>query len=78
MVNKRILIGIAFLGVLMVWGALVQAAQHSGRPVAAPKAVFETTTLTFPTVVEGVVITHAFKIKNAGSADLRIDKVKTG
>ena len=68
---------IAMLAALILGGAPVPAADTAPE-TAVPKAVFVTTTLTFPTVVDGVVVTREFTVKNFGSADLRIDKVKTG
>ena len=54
------------------------AAKDAPAASGVPRAVFEATTLSFPTVVDGVVINRVFTVKNVGSADLRIDKIKTG
>ena len=65
------------LAALLMGGATATAAD-APKETAAPKAVFAATRLTFPAVVDGVVVTREFTVKNFGSADLRIDKVKTG
>ena len=62
--------------VVAVWVLAGSPAEAKNAP--APRAVFAATTLSFPTVVDGVVVTREFSVKNVGSADLRIDKVKTG
>ncbi len=65
------------LAALILGGATAMAADAVKKP-SRPKAVFRDTILTFPTVVDGVVITREFRVENVGSADLWIDKVKTG
>ena len=62
----------------MILGAAPAIAADPAKEAAVPKAVFAETSLNFPTVVDGVVVTREFTVKNFGSADLRIDKVKTG
>ncbi len=65
------------LAALLIGGAMATVTGAS-KDTGVPKAVFTATTLTFPTVVDGVVITREFTVKNFGSADLRIVKIKTG
>jgi len=67
----------SILAVLILGGAIAMAVD-AGKETGVPEAVFAATTLNFPTVVDGVVIVREFTVKNAGSADLRIDRVKTG
>ena len=69
---------IALMLVALFLGGATATAKDASKDTGAPKAVFASTTLTFPTVVDGVVITREFTVKNVGSADLRIDKIKTG
>lgn len=45
---------------------------------AAPKAVAETESYSFGTVLEGNDVIHDFYIKNAGDAPLDIENVRTG
>ena len=58
--------------------ATVAVAADDATPAKVPQAVFETTIQTFDPVVEGVFVTREFKIKNSGSADLKINTIKTG
>jgi len=62
------------------WFLAASMATAADAPAASgvPRAVFEGTTYHFPSVVEGVVIVHEFKLKNSGTADLKVEKVKTG
>ena len=69
---------IALMLVALLLGGATATAKDAAKDTGAPKAAFAATTLTFPTVVDGVVITREFTVKNVGSADLRIDKIKTG
>ncbi len=74
MMNVRNFIALTLAGLVLGGATAMGASKDTG----VPKAVFVDTTLTFPTVVDGVVITREFTVKNFGSADLRIDKIKTG
>lgn len=74
--NIRYLVALMLVASLL--GGATATATESPKDTGVPKAVFESTTLTFPTVVDGSVITREFKVRNLGSADLRIDKIKTG
>jgi hypothetical protein len=69
---------IALMLVALLLGGATATAMDASKDTGVPKAVFAVTRLTFPTVVDGVVITREFTVKNVGSADLRIDKIKTG
>ena len=69
---------IALMLVALLMGGATATATEAPKDTGVPKAVFAATTLTFPTVVDGTVITREFKVENRGSADLRIDKIKTG
>ena len=65
------------LAVLVLGGPMAAAADAS-ESSGTPAAVFKKTAYYFPTVVDGVAITHAFPVRNTGTADLKITKVKTG
>ena len=69
---------IALMLVALLLGGAAATAAETAKDRGVPKAVFADTTLTFPKVVDGTVITREFTVKNLGSADLTIDKVKTG
>ena len=69
---------IALMLVALLLGGATATATGASKDAGGPKAVFAATTLTFPNVVDGVVVTREFTVKNVGSADLRIDKIKTG
>lgn len=69
---------IALMLVVLLLGGATATATEVPKDTGVPKAVFAATKLTFPTVVDGIVITREFTVKNLGSADLRIDKIKTG
>lgn len=68
----------ALMLVALLLGSTTAVAADGSKDTRAPKAVFANTSQTFPTVVDGVVVTREFTVKNFGSADLRIDKIKTG
>jgi len=53
-------------------------AADAQKTTSAPKAIFASTTYNFPTVVEGVVVEHEFTLKNFGTAELKVERVKTG
>lgn len=65
------------LGALVLGGPPAGAAD-TAQKTGAPNAVFTHTTYNFPTVVDGVTIVHEFPVKNFGTVDLRIHKIKTG
>ncbi|MCP3953280.1 MAG: hypothetical protein GY697_13830 [Desulfobacterales bacterium] len=69
---------IAFMLAAALLGGAPAITTGASQAAGEPKAVFATTSLTFATVVDGVVVTREFMVKNFGSADLRIDKIKTG
>jgi len=69
---------IALMLVALLLGGATATAADAPKDTGVPKAVFAVTRMTFPPVVDGVVITREFTVKNVGSADLRIDKIKTG
>jgi hypothetical protein len=50
----------------------------SMAPAETPHAVLPELKYEFEAVVDGTLITHDFKIKNEGAAELAIQKVKTG
>jgi hypothetical protein len=67
----------SILAVLILGGATAIAADLQ-KEAGVPTAVFKSTTYNFPTAVDGVAIEHEFTVRNTGSADLKIEKVKTG
>jgi len=71
------LIACLMLGAFVFGGAPALAADTAPK-TGTPNAVFTHTTYNFPTVVDGVTIVHEFPVKNFGTADLRIHKIKTG
>jgi len=54
------------------------ATAASVAPAENPHAVLPELKYEFEAVVDGTLITHDFKIKNEGAAELAIQKVKTG
>jgi len=50
----------------------------SGEPGAAAKAVAVEPVFEFEPVLDGETVTHKFVIKNTGTAELKILKVRTG
>jgi hypothetical protein len=54
------------------------AAQQPPSASAAPAMVIDQTTFDFGTAEEGTVVTHAFKVKNTGTAVLTINQVRPG
>ncbi len=67
---------------LLVLAALILVA--AGMPAAAwayevaPVAVIESPSYDFGSVYEGIDVYHDFIVKNTGTADLEIQKVKSG
>lgn len=61
-----------------VLGGTPALATDTAQKTGTPNAVFTHTAYNFPTVVDGVTIEHEFPVKNVGTADLRIHKIKTG
>lgn len=45
---------------------------------AVPIAVIKDRTFTFDPVPEGTEVVHEFTVKNTGTAELRVEQVKTG
>jgi hypothetical protein len=76
MMNIRNFIALMLAALLL--GGVAVTATGASKDTGTPQAVFTATTLTFPAVVDGVVITREFTVKNVGSADLKIDKIRTG
>ncbi len=74
--NIRSLAALMIAGWVLA-GSTVLAAEAQ-KTSGFPMADFKSTTYTFPPVVDGVVIVHEFVLTNRGTADLIIDKVKTG
>lgn len=64
--------------VTLVLGWTTVIAADTPPHAGIPTAVFSSTRYNFPTVVDGVAVMHEFAVKNIGSADLKIEKVKTG
>ncbi len=62
------------------WFLVASMAMAADAPDAkgVPVAVFDSMTYNFNPVVEGMTVVHDFVIKNSGTADLKIEKVKTG
>jgi len=58
----------------MVCGA--DSRHNQDNPVASPQAVFSKLSHDVGTVEAGVAVTHTFKVKNAGTADLLINRVE--
>jgi hypothetical protein len=61
--------------VTLLSGSLALGAQAQ---TPAPAAVVSKPSHQFETVLEGQVVTHDFVVHNKGSADLQIEKIKTG
>jgi len=61
-------IGFIFLTIVVLLGSRLGAAQSENTPVIQ----LDQTTHTFPTVFEGELLSHSFKLINKGSADLQI------
>jgi hypothetical protein len=67
-----------FLSVICIlsFGSVVSGASQQTPPSASvfvPESRYK-----FPTVLDGVEVTHDFIIQNKGDAELVIEKVKTG
>jgi len=71
------LIACLVLGALVLGGTLALADDTDPKN-GVPNAVFTHTTYNFSTVVDGVTVVHEFPVKNFGTADLHIHKIKTG
>ena len=69
---------VALMMVAWLFTGATAIAADARKTSGVPMAVFESTTYHFPTVVDGVTIVHDFVLKNRGTADLKIEKVKTG
>lgn len=52
--------------------------QTDAAPAEAPRAVMPSLKYEFDPVVDGSQVTHGFKIRNEGNAELAIHQVKTG
>ena len=67
-----------FLSVVCIlsFGSVVFGASQQTHP--SPSAFVPESRYTFPTVLDGVEVTHDFIIQNKGDAELMIEKVKTG
>ncbi len=74
--NIRNLVAFMIVGWVLSGSAAIAADVQ--KTTGVPVAVFESTTYHFPTVVDGVTIVHDFIVKNKGTADLKIEKIKTG
>ena len=75
MMNFRLIVCL-MLGALVLGGTPAMAAD-TAQKTGTPNAFFTHTTYNFPTVVDGVTVVHEFPVKNFGTADLRIQKIKT-
>lgn len=64
------------------WGSIVLLSASIGfgsQPQGpAPAAVFSQPSFQFESALEGQAVEHDFVVQNKGSADLRIEKIKTG
>jgi hypothetical protein len=72
---KRLSIFLSVIFVLSI-GSVVFGASQQTSP--SPSAFVPESRYTFPTVLDGVEVTHDFIIQNKGDAELKIEKVKTG
>lgn len=64
----------ATLVIVCCWLAPLLAGAQGG----APAAVLPENSYRFGTAIEGETVRHDFILHNKGSADLRIEKIKTG
>jgi hypothetical protein len=64
------------------WGIVTllsgSSALGAQAQTTAPAAVVSKPSHQFEPVLEGQVVTHDFVVHNKGSADLQIEKIKTG
>ena len=74
---KRVGTALAIICTLLV-AALAQEHKVYDGPAAAPKMVIDSTAHDFGKVKAGVALTHTFKVKNVGTADLNIESVTPG
>jgi hypothetical protein len=67
-----------FLSVICIlsFGSVVFGASQQTPP--SPSVFVPESRYKFPTVLDGVEVTHDFIIQNKGDAELVIEKVKTG
>lgn len=71
---RLVILGVVLLTILSITQALSQPGQHDQK--LTPQAVFVETIHDAGTVEAGTDLTHTFKIKNVGKADLLIQDVK--
>ena len=73
-------VGIALLLIICGLSFTVAAQERkvSDQPAAAPKMVIDGTAHDFGKVKAGAALTHTFKVKNTGKADLNIQSVTPG
>ena len=70
---------ITCLSVLFLFISMVSiAAGQENQTGPFPEAVFPAPVYEFPSIVEGLSVKHDFKVQNKGSAELKIQKVRTG
>ena len=65
-----------FVVCILFFGSVVFGASQQTPP--SPSAFVPESRYTFPTVLDGVEVTHDFILQNKGDAELKIEKVKTG
>ena len=70
---KKLLLLIAGLLSLAIWGETVPAQEHKGPRVAVEGREFD-----FKEVKEGAVLEHTFKVLNKGDEPLKIISVRPG
>jgi len=70
---RSITIKIGIIGMILCFLPVIAMANE-----AVPKAVAETDSFDFGTVLEGNTVLHDFVIKNTGDAPLKIENVRTG
>ena len=80
---KRLQSWVLMLMMVGLIGASIAVAASEPSDTAAtetgkPHAVFTEVKYVFDAVVDGTQVTHDFKIKNEGDAELTIHRVKTG
>lgn len=74
---KSILILIT-AGIFLLTGLGANALAVQSEPTDPPHAEFPETAYQFDKIIDGTLVTHAFKVKNTGKGVLEITKVKTG
>jgi hypothetical protein len=60
------------------WVIVLSTTMVFGAQPLAPAAVFSQPSFQFESALEGQAVEHDFLVQNKGSADLRIEKIKTG